>query len=351
MLQDIFRIPLPFHLPIIGDQIVIHGFGLMLVIGFLCAMAVAKFLARRSGQDPEVFANAALLALFAGVLGERLSHVFENLDEFTDPKLGFFGNLANVFNISSGGLTYYGGFLLAHPTLMIYAIVKKVPLLLGMDIIAPCLMIGLGFGRIGCFLNGCCYGAECKLPWAVSFPYNSYAYQDEFRHEQIKAPAALMTPVGSTGKWRLLTSEELRDGYTLAYNPADPHRPLKVPIESEKLSAARRYAGMERSAPLHPAQLYSAITALLLAGLTLAYFTMPHVPGMVFALMMIVEGIARFTLELLRVEPPVLHIAGHGWSLSMVLSVILVIAGIFLAISFKSIDDSPQPSPRTALAA
>src|SRR5439155_424400 len=65
MLQDILRIYLPFHLPIVGNQIVIHGFGLMLVIGFLCAMALAKFLARRSGQDSEAFANAALLALFA----------------------------------------------------------------------------------------------------------------------------------------------------------------------------------------------------------------------------------------------------------------------------------------------
>ena len=47
---------------------------------------------------------------------------------------------------------------------------KKVPLLTGMDIMAPCLMIGLAFGRIGCYLNGCCYGEECQLPWAAAFP-------------------------------------------------------------------------------------------------------------------------------------------------------------------------------------
>src|SRR5438552_3357408 len=191
MLQDILRIPLPFHLPIVGDQIVIHGFGLMLVIGFLCAMALAKFLARRSGQDPEAFANGALLALFAGVIGARLSHVLENLSDFTRGDLGFWGNLRNVFDIGSGGLTYYGGFLLALPTLVIYALIKKVPLRLGMDIVAPCLMIGLGFGRIGCFLNGCCYGAECDLPWAVQFPYNSYAYQDEFRRGELHPPMQL----------------------------------------------------------------------------------------------------------------------------------------------------------------
>src|SRR5262245_50327678 len=120
MLQDILRIPLPFHLPLIGDQIVIHGFGLMLVIGFLAAMSLAKFLARRSGLAAETFANATLLALFAGVLGARLSHVLENLNEFTDPRRSAFENLGNVFNITSGGLTYYGGFLLAFPTLVIY---------------------------------------------------------------------------------------------------------------------------------------------------------------------------------------------------------------------------------------
>jgi len=336
MLQDVLRIPLPFQLPGIGDHIVIHGFGLMLVIGFLCAMALAKYLARRSGVDAEAFANAALLALFAGVLGARLSHVFENFDEFTDPSKGFFGNLAAVFNISSGGLTYYGGFLLAFPTLVIYALVKKIPLRLGMDIVAPCLMIGLGFGRIGCFLNGCCYGAQCDLPWAVRFPYNSYAYQEEFHAGKVDAPPELLRPVGSKGSARLLTSEELRDGYTVAPSSIDPTKSVRVPMNLQQLGAAREAASLQRSAPLHPAQLYSAITALLLAWLLVEYFKFPHAPGMVFAVMMVLEGIARFALELLRVEPGVIKIAGHDWSLSMVLSVGLVILGAILAVTFRA---------------
>jgi len=314
MLQDILRIPLPFHLPIVGDQIVIHGFGLMLVIGFLCGLALTKFLARRSGQDPEAFANAALLALFTGVLGARLSHVFENWSDFTRPELGFFGNLRSVFDIGSGGLTYYGGFLLAFPTLVIYARIKKIPLRLGMDIIAPSLMVGLAFGRIGCFLNGCCYGAECDLPWAVRFPYNSYAYQDQFHRGEIHPPAALQAT--------------LDDGTTRVLRPRER-------LETQD---QRALAAAELSRPLHPAQLYSSIAAFLLGGLLLAYFTMPHAPGMVFALMMILEGIARFTLELVRIEPPVVTIAGHGWSLSMVLACALVALGILLAAVFKSTD-------------
>ena len=77
MLQELFRIP--------GTQIWIHGYGLMLVIGFLLAVQLAKALARRSRIDPEIFVNAGLIALVAGVVGARLSHVLENFGQYTDP--------------------------------------------------------------------------------------------------------------------------------------------------------------------------------------------------------------------------------------------------------------------------
>ncbi len=107
---------------------------------------------------------------------------------YTDPHLSWSQNLINAVNIRQGGLTYYGGFLMATLTLILYALWKKVPLRLGMDIIAPCVMIGLGFGRIGCYLNGCCYGSECEVPWAVQFPYGSDAYLTEFQQNLLKQP-------------------------------------------------------------------------------------------------------------------------------------------------------------------
>jgi phosphatidylglycerol:prolipoprotein diacylglycerol transferase len=87
-----------------------------------------------------------------------------------------------MLNLSSGGLTFYGGFLLATPVLIGYALWKKVPLLKGMDIVAPCLMVGLAFGRIGCYANGCCYGEECSLPWGAHFPYGSNAFVEQYEH-------------------------------------------------------------------------------------------------------------------------------------------------------------------------
>jgi phosphatidylglycerol:prolipoprotein diacylglycerol transferase len=302
MLQELFRIP--------GTHISIHGYGLMLVIAFLLSMEMGKFLARRSKIDPEVFVNAGLLALVAGVLGARISHVLENLAQYTDPRRSGFDNFKDAINVTSGGLTYYGGFLLATPTLIAYALYKKVPLRTGMDIIAPCLMIGLGLGRVGCFLNGCCYGAECNLPWATKFPYYSNAYLEQVGDKEINPPAELLyaTSAGSQLK--------------------DPERAKREGLDS--------LIAVSKARPVHPAQLYSTITALLLAAIFVAYYSLPHVPGHVFALMCILEGATRFLLEMLRVEPGVgPQIAGMSLSLSMWIGLGLVITGIVLWFAFS----------------
>ncbi|MGH7176838.1 MAG: prolipoprotein diacylglyceryl transferase [Tepidisphaeraceae bacterium] len=297
MLQEVFRIPF-VDLPI-------YGYGLMLVIGFLLAVRVGQFLARRVGVDPELVMNAGLLALVTGILGARVSHILENLPEFTRHDRSMGSNLLSMLNIRSGGLTYYGGFLVAFPVLVWYALHKRIPVRLGMDIVAPGLMIGLGIGRIGCFMNGCCYGAQCDLPWAVRFPYDSIPYQDEFVEGKVQPPHELILDNGAG-------------------------RPELMPARRAKsIPALSALASNEHSRWLHPAQLYSTITAVLIAAICVAYFTLPHAPGRVFAMMLILEGPTRYLLELLRVEPPVVSIGTHGLSLSMVLGIgIFVLGGI-----------------------
>jgi phosphatidylglycerol:prolipoprotein diacylglycerol transferase len=304
MLQELFRIP--------GTNITLHGYGLMLVIGFLLAVQLARFLARRSRIDPEIFVNAGLLALISGVVGARLSHVLENLPQYTNPNRSFGENFWDAINVTSGGLTYYGGFLLATPALIAYAIYKRVPVRTGMDIIAPCLMIGLGIGRIGCFLNGCCYGAESTVPWGVKFPYYSNTYIEQYERKELTPDSAMYKEIW--GKQILMTPDEVKKKYPGA--------------EGERLLKAEQ----EKVHPVHPAQLYSTITALLLAALLTAYYTLPHVPGQVFALMCVLEGATRFLLEMLRVEPAV---GGTPLSLSMWIGIGLVILGTVLWAAFK----------------
>lgn len=311
MLQEIYRITLG------SWEIPIYGYGLMLVIGFLAAAHLAKYLARRNGLDGELFINAALLGLVAGILGARLSHVLENLPEFTRSDRTAWENFVAMINLRSGGLTFYGGFLLAFPTLVLYAVRKKIPLRLGMDIVAPCIMIGLAFGRIGCFLNGCCHGAECELPWAVRFPYNSLPYVEEYAESKINPPNELRT---GPGKAELLSWEDI-------HRAKDP--------------ALVSLAKSERSLSLHPAQLYSSFNAFLIAALCLAYFTLPHAPGRVFALMLLLKGVTRFLLEMLRAEPAVLG----PMSISMVISIGIVVLGIVLWFVFGRLGAEPRAFP------
>src|SRR4051812_20226011 len=204
MHPELFRIPF-LNLPI-------YGYGVMLVIGFLLSLELAKFLARRAGLDPEMFVNAGLIALVAGIVGARLSHVIENWPTYTNPARSFTANFFDAVNIRSGGLTFYGGLILAFPLTVAYGIYKRVPIRVAMDIMAPCIMLGLGLGRVGCFLNGCCHGGACDPNFigAVRYPFGSNAYIEQYYDGDLTPPAELTAPSEVPGqKPRLLDGKEI----------------------------------------------------------------------------------------------------------------------------------------------
>jgi phosphatidylglycerol:prolipoprotein diacylglycerol transferase len=178
-------------------------------------------------------------------------------------------------------------------------------------------MIGLGFGRIGCFLNGCCHGAECNVPWAVHFPYHSNAYVEEFERHELNVPSELMTTTRD-GRARLMTAEEVK---------ADPAAAALV---------ARRTPGETESLPVHPSQIYSSINAFLIACVLIAFFTTQPAPGRVFALMLILKGFTRFILEMLRAEPAILG----PLSFSMVVSIPLFVTGVVMWFAVGRMDRS-----------
>jgi phosphatidylglycerol---prolipoprotein diacylglyceryl transferase len=311
MLQIVFRIPF-LNLPI-------YGYGLMLVVAFLACVTVAKAMARRVNLDGELFVNAALIALITGVAGARLSHVLENWGTFTNPERSFKENFLDAINIRGGGLTFYGGFILATPCCIAYALRHRLPLLKSMDIVAVVLMVGLGIGRIGCYLNGCCYGEICTPRYGAAlmeFPYFSNAYIDQFNRGLIDPPPELLKHLPSGGVILKDWGEVRADGLT-------------------------DLANQQKSLPVQPTQLYSCFTALLLAALLYAYWTLPHVDGRVFALMMLLEGPSRFILELIRVEPAVIVARIGGipidMSLSMVLGLAIFFAGgmLWLALGWR----------------
>ncbi len=303
MLPDLFTIPI-FNIPV-------HSYGLMLVLGLLCAMEVGKYLARRSGMDPELFSTASILALISGLIGARIAYVIQNFSDFTHKSLG--ENIFDAINLTSGGLVYYGGFLFAFGVLVIWAVKKKMPLFRSMDIVAPCLMIGLAFGRVGCFMNGCCYGQHCDInnPFAVRFPYYSEPYMDDYA-------SRLVNP----------------DPKLFERDPATMNLKLIPPAKVQKDAELTKLAAESRSLPVINTQLISTATALMIAIICIFFFTLYAAPGRGFALMMMLEGLSRTLIEGMRVEPTV---AGP-LTLSMLIGIGVFAGGIalwFVAGQFK----------------
>jgi phosphatidylglycerol:prolipoprotein diacylglycerol transferase len=135
----------------------------MMVVGFLLGLWRAMRVSKRYGIASEQVTDAALLALISGIIGARL--LFLLLEA---PSRGW-GIFAEFYRIWQGGLSFHGGLIAAIIAVVTYASINRIKFLKMADLLAPSLAIGYAFARIGCFLNGCCYGAKTHLPWALNF--------------------------------------------------------------------------------------------------------------------------------------------------------------------------------------
>ncbi len=150
--------------PIIAKigPITIHSYGLALMVGFFLSVWVGMHLAHRYGLKPDQIGDAAIWALIPGVIGARLLFVLLNLSHYP--------SLASSLRIWEGGLSLHGGLLGGLLGLLTYAQKRRINPRILLDLSALSLGIGYVFGKIGCFLNGCCYGHPTYLPWGIRFP-------------------------------------------------------------------------------------------------------------------------------------------------------------------------------------
>jgi phosphatidylglycerol:prolipoprotein diacylglycerol transferase len=143
----------------------IHWYGVMVALGFLAGLWTAGRRSLRSGIAAEKIIDLGPWLIIGAIIGARTLYVISYWHEM------FEGNpIADVFKVWKGGLVYYGGLIGASLSCMLYVRLKKLPLWKVADILAPSIALGYVFGRIGCLLNGCCYGRACNLPWAIHFP-------------------------------------------------------------------------------------------------------------------------------------------------------------------------------------
>src|SRR4051812_15267720 len=147
----------------------IRGYGVMLLAGITAGVGMAIRRARQGGVDPEVIISLAIWMVLCGVVGARVFYVIEYWHEtFAGHNLR--DTLLEIANIPQGGLVVFGGFIGAAFGFVYFIRKQKLPLLSMADVVAPGMAIGMALGRVGCLLNGCCYGGQTDLPWHVSFP-------------------------------------------------------------------------------------------------------------------------------------------------------------------------------------
>ncbi len=170
MHRILFRIPMPFGL----KPLEIAAYGTMVALGAIAGIYIASVRARRLGINPSVILDLALVVIISGLIGARLFFfIFDNWTDFT--ATGPWDALKKFVNFPSGGLSFYGALALGIPAGLIFLRKRMKNLWLGADIAMPSIALGIAFARIGCYLNGCCFGKPCapSFPLAQEFPAHS----------------------------------------------------------------------------------------------------------------------------------------------------------------------------------
>jgi phosphatidylglycerol:prolipoprotein diacylglycerol transferase len=250
------------------DGLPLFGYGFMLFVAVATGGMWAAQRAEREGLPREKIWDLAFCLFLSGIAGARLFYLVQYRDRVFQGVTTPQQFIVTVLNLSNGGIVLYGGLIAAAVGFFAFCWANRIRPLAMLDIIAPSIFLGIGFGRIGCFLNGCCYGDRTSLPWGVQFPRDSATF-GALVEKKLLDPAALCTPA------------------------------------------------------LHPTQIYSAIDGFIIAAITAWYFSRRRRNGEVFAIGLTIYPITRFLIEFIRGDEPGLF--GSRFTISQWIS-----AGMFL---------------------
>lgn len=419
-----------FVVPAIAEPegLPIRGYGAMMLAAVLSAIALAAYRARRRGWDADVIYSLAFWVFVPGIVGARVFYVIEYWSRDFAPAFdaGIAAGIGSLLNVTRGGLVVFGSLIGAVVGLVLFAVVRRFPLPALCDLVAPSFALGQAIGRIGCLLNGCCFGGVCDLPWSVTFPIDSPPYlaqldrglqfglllseecsacngsaggcgcdcvergqasgraaeqgaeqaagQGGASADDANAPSKTkpfdpsrsdsapqenaglgnaaaagpltvqwISPDSPLARQGIVAGDRLRaiNGRPLptldaaaeafrfaALNP----RPMEFVFEGKPPVAVKPLPLPERSRPIHPTQLYSAIDALLLCVLLLAVEPYLKYDGQLFALALGLHAISRFLLEIIRIDESAVF--GTGLSISQNISVGMLVVAIGLGVWF-----------------
>ena len=144
----------------------VHSYGLMIALVILVCVFMGMYRARKYGYKDEAVLDIAIFGILSGFVGAKLLYVLVEFDSFLKNPMDVLG---------SEGFVVYGGIIVGALVGILYCRIKKLPCWEYFDLLAPSIAVAQGFGRIGCFLAGCCYGRPTDTFWGVTFPEGSFA--------------------------------------------------------------------------------------------------------------------------------------------------------------------------------
>jgi phosphatidylglycerol:prolipoprotein diacylglycerol transferase len=343
MYPELFTIP--------GTSITIKTYGFCLMVGFLSAVWFGLRRAARVKGDPDLLLNLSFVALIFGIGGARVFYVIHYWQSQFAGRESLVDKVFAILDIRAGGLEFIGGFLGAMLACVAYMRLRKVSIRMYVDIIAPSVMWGLAFGRIGCFFNGCCFGGPCVadhthetgqehshqlvaraaaaeegLPWALRFPYGSPPQHRQWENRQVTVPAELIVSNPRMLTARLLRAELLSMSPEKREGPLRDHEDARQRLEEaqargageEELAALSKQADLTRQiAEQHVKQHH-----LLFLRSAMSYPSREH-PERETSVSELQELAAR--TKSLPVHPAQLYASIHAFLLSLLLSAVFYV--------------------------
>jgi len=255
----------------------VHWYGVMMALGFLAGLLNWSRLGRRTGRDFAFCSDLLFWVMVAGIAGARLAYVIANAGDFLKAPL-------TILYLHQGGLIFYGGFIGGWMAVLVFARVRRLGTLDLFDFAVTSVPLAHAFGRIGCFLNGCCHGIVHTGVLAVRYPAESL--------------------------------------------------PWWVHVDQQRITQLASH-----SFPVYPIQLYETCFDLLVYALLVWAFRQRARRGSVSVLYLLTYPTGRFLLEFLRGDPR-LHVL--GLTVAQWLSVGLFLSGLGLLLAIYRRKVTPE---------
>ena len=247
----------------------------MVALGFMVGLWTASRRGLLVGVPAEKILDLGPWLILGAIAGARTLYVISYWhEEFSGQPL------REIFMVQKGGLVFYGGLIGSSLACIIYARVKNLPLWKFADILAPSVALGYFFGRIGCLMNGCCFGRVCELPWAIRFPNQSAIWS---QHHAL----------GLVGEF-------------------------------------------DRSAPVHPTQIYESLLNLGLYAALAWLFRRKKFDGQVFGTYLVCYALLRSFVEMFRGDYPQHYLGGWATPAHLVSIGILTAGTVLLFIQSRT---------------